>query len=95
MFYNPNGIDAELENPGTYFKFRTKSRDAISTVKDYANGGVIRKIMHKDRFIPVISNYSLSGWSSSPKDEYEKMFPGSTYGGGTNNFNISNAGIVR
>lgn len=94
MFYNPNGIDAELENPGTYFKFRTKSRDAISTVKDYANGGVIRKIMHKDRFIPVISNYSLSGWSSSPKDEYEKMFPGSTYGGGTNNFNISNAGIV-
>ena len=44
MFYNPNGIDAELENPGTYFKFRTKSRDAISTVKDYANGGVIRRL---------------------------------------------------
>lgn len=94
LFYNPNGIDAELDVPGAYFKFRTKSRDAISTAKDYASGGVMRKIMHKDRFIPVISDYSLSGWQTSPKDEYEKMFPGSTYTGGTNSFNISNAGIV-
>ena len=31
LFYNPNGIDADLDNHGYYFNFRTKSRDAIST----------------------------------------------------------------
>lgn len=93
MFYNPEGADKELEVPGAYFKFRTKSRDAISTVVDYANNGVTRKIMHKDRFIPIISDYSLNHWQTSPAQEYEKMFPGATYTGGTTGFNMANAGI--
>lgn len=94
IFYNPAGADKVLEFPGTYFKFRTKSRDAISTVVDYASNGAIRKIMHKDRFIPVVSDYSLSYWANSPAQEYEKMFPGSVYTGGKTQFNIANAGIV-
>lgn len=92
LLYNPNGVDAETQHPGYYFKFRTKSRDAISTAIDRANGNVVRKIMHKERFIPIISAYSLA--STSPKEDYETMFPGSVYTGGTNSFNIANASVV-
>lgn len=90
LVYNPSGAESEILMPGYYFKFRTKSRDAISTATDYANGGVLRKIMHKERFIPIISNYSLNGGTQ----DYEIMFPGSTYTGGTTSFNVANASVV-
>ena len=94
LFYNPNGVDNEIQKPGHYFKFRTKSRDAISTVVDRANNDVVRKIMHKERFIPIISEYSLSSISASQKEDYETMFPGSVYTGGTGSFNVANASVI-
>lgn len=92
LFYNPKGVDSEQEYPGSYFKFRTKSRDAISTAVDRANGNAVRKIMHKERFIPIISDYSLN--SASRKEDYEIMFPGSVYTGGTSSFNVANASVI-
>lgn len=92
LFYNPNGVDSETQIPGYYFKFRTKSRDAISTAIDRANGNIVRKIMHKERFIPIISGYSLN--SASQKEDYETMFPGSVYTGGTGSFNVANASVI-
>lgn len=92
LFYNPNGVDSEQQFPGAYFKFRTKSRDAISTAVDRANNNAVRKIMHKERFIPIISDYSLS--SSSRKEDYETMFPGSVYTGGAGSINVANASVI-
>ncbi|WP_291584758.1 fasciclin domain-containing protein [Bacteroides sp.] len=92
LFYNPNGVDSEQQSPGAYFKFRTKSRDAISTAVDRANNNAVRKIMHKERFIPIISDFSLS--SSSHKEDYETMFPGSVYTGGIGSFNVANASVI-
>lgn len=92
LFYNPNGVDSDQRWPGYYFKFRTKSRDAISTVVDRANDNAVRKIMHKERFIPIISDYSLN--APSRKEDYETMFPGSVYTGGTKSFNVANASVI-
>ncbi len=94
LFYNPNGIDADLEYPGYYFKFRTKSRDAISTAVDNAYNGTVRKIMQKERFIPVLSNYSLATISSSSKSEYERLYEGSVFTDETDGFNIANARVI-
>lgn len=91
LFYNPKGVDSEQEYPGNYFKFRTKSRDAISTAVDRANSNAVRKIMHKERFIPIISGYSFS---FSDQGDYETMFPGSVYTGGANSFNVANASVI-
>ena len=94
LFYNPNGVDATLEYPGFYFKFRTKSRDAISTAIDYANGGATRKIMQKERFIPILSNYSLATINATAKSEYERLYPESKFTEDVNGFNVANACVI-
>lgn len=53
MNYKPDGYESEVKLPGLYYKFRTKSRDAIETVEDPAFPGIYRKVMHKERFLPV------------------------------------------
>ena len=53
--YKPNGIESTNSKPGMYYKYRTKSRDAISTEFDQAYNKN-RKVMHQDRFLPVFSD---------------------------------------
>lgn len=93
MNYKPNGIESEVKYPGLYFKFRTKSRDAISTAVDIANENALRRIMHKERFLPVFSSNFFASNAVDAKGEYEALYPGSTWQG-NNGFNVSNAAVI-
>lgn len=99
MNYRPDGYDNQDENsaatPGTYYKFRTKSRDAISTMIDHAYEGEERKVMHKERFIPVLStNFFKMKEVANVKAEYEALYPGSHWTVEGEGFNISNASVL-
>ena len=92
--YHPGGIEAELNTtqPGLYYKFRTKSRDQISTAVDLADNGNTKKIIHKDRFLPVFSYNLFSSKKIEAKRNYEYFYPNSVWQG-DNGFNVSNATV--
>lgn len=93
MNYNPYGVDVEMEElVGEYYKFRTKSRDAITEVVDLASGGAIRKIMRKERFLPIFTKAFFQTRLEDPKAAYEQLYPGSTWAG-DEGFNVSNASV--
>jgi len=89
--YKPNGIESVNPMAGMYYKFRTKSRDSISTEMD-ATSGKFYKVVHFDRFIPVFSNNFFTSNNIDAKSNYEFFYPGSTWTG-ANGFNISDASV--
>ena len=80
---------------GLYYKFRTKSRDGISTVIDHTvapnEPEVQLNIVHNDRFLPVMSSYLFQTKEIDAKYNYEYFFPQTTWSGQNGGFNISNA----
>lgn len=92
--YHPGGIEAELNTnqPGLFYKFRTKSRDAISTAIDIADNAGSKKIIHKDRFLPVFSHNLFKTKKINAKQNYEYFYPNSVWQG-DNGFNVSNATV--
>ncbi|MDD4992508.1 MAG: fasciclin domain-containing protein [Paludibacter sp.] len=90
--YKPNGIESTNELKGMYYKFRTKSRDDISVEHDPAFGNAARKVMHKDRFLPVFSFNLFDSYGLNAKANYEFFYPNSTWTGQTG-FNVSNASV--
>ncbi len=92
--YNPEGVDAEAETalPGLYYKFRTKSRDVITTETDSTDNNRQKKVMHKDRFLPVFSYNLFNSKHIDAKSNYEYFYPSSTWSG-DNGFNVSNATV--
>lgn len=93
MSYNPNGIDAELgDKRGLYFKFRTKSRDEIESMVDITTAdGKVRKVFHKELFLPVIASTKFNTLGLDAKSNYEYFFPTSVWGG--DGFNMGNASV--
>lgn len=91
--YKPNGIDSKNDFPGIYYKFRTKSRDAISDWKDATENDANRRVMHKDRFLPVFSSQLFESLRIDAKANYEYFYPGSVWTG-ANGFNVSNASVI-
>jgi len=93
MDYKPDGVESENLAPGTYFKFRTKSREAITTAIDKANDNAVRKVVHKDRFLPVFSESFFTNSGSDPATEYETLYPDSKWTG-QGGFNVANASVL-
>lgn len=93
--YNPEGIDAEAQAtaPGLYYKFRTKSRDAITVETDSTDNLRVKKVMHKERFLPVFSHNLFNSKHIDAKSNYEYFYPTSTWSG-DNGFNVSNATVT-
>lgn len=91
--YKPDGIDSENQLKGIYYKFRTKSRDAISSWTDVTNNDVNRKVMHKERFLPVFSFNLFNSLGIDAKANYEYFYPQSVWTG-AEGFNVSNASVV-
>ena len=92
--YNPEGIEAANSTPlkGLFFKFRTKSRDEISTETDWTDNNRIKKIVHKERFLPIFSNNLFNSKQIDAKYNYEYFYPNSTWTG-QDGFNVSNASV--
>lgn len=90
--YKPNGIESQNVAKGLYYKFRTKSRDTISVEIDPAYSNATRKVMHKDRFIPVFSFNLFNSYGLDAKTNYEFFFPDSKWTG-SQGFNVSNASV--
>lgn len=91
--YKPNGIESENVLKGIYYKFRTKSRDAISTWSDVTANDVQRRVIHKDRFLPVFSFNLFESMRIDAKENYEYFYPNSIWTG-ANGFNVSNASVI-
>ncbi|MDD3077826.1 MAG: fasciclin domain-containing protein [Paludibacter sp.] len=91
--YKPNGIESENTYPGIYYKFRTKSKDVISTMTDPAYNNAIRQVMHKERFLPVFSHNLFNSLEVNAKENYEYFYQNSTWSG-ADGFNVSNASVI-
>lgn len=92
--YKPNGVESENLLKGMYYKFRTKSRDGISSEEDPTTAANdLVKVMHKDRFLPVFSNNLFTSFGIDAKSNYEFFYPNSTWTG-ANGFNVSNASVI-
>ncbi len=91
--YKPEGISSENDLKGVYYKFRTKSRDEISEWADPTEGGLIKKVMHKERFLPVFSHNLFESYEIDAKSNYEYFFPASEWTG-NDGFNVSNASVI-
>ncbi len=91
--YKPDGIESENPLKGIYYKFRTKSRDAISIWSDVTSGGATRRVMHKERFLPVFSFNLFNSLAIDAKTNYEYFYPQSVWTG-AEGFNVSNATVI-
>lgn len=91
--YKPEGLNSENDLKGVYYKFRTKSRDEISEIADPTEGGLIRRVMNKERFLPVFSYNLFESYKIDAKANYEYFFPNSEWTG-TNGFNVANASVI-
>jgi len=90
--YKPNGIESTNSKPGMYYKYRTKSRDAISTEFDQAYNKN-RKVMHQDRFLPVFSFNLFNSYQLDAASNYEFFYPNSNWSD-NEGFNVSNASVL-
>lgn len=92
--YNPEGIEAATSAAlkGLYYKFRTKSRDEISSETDFTDNNRVKKIMHKERFLPIFSYNLFQSKGIDAKYNYEYFYHNSTWTG-ENGFNVSNASV--
>lgn len=90
--YKPNGIESENELNGIYYKFRTKSRDDIQIWTDPTENNAVKRVMHKERFLPVFSHSLFESQQIDAKTNFEYFYPGSVWSG-ANGFNVSNASV--
>lgn len=77
---------------GYYYKFRTKSSDAISREFNPAISDTV-SVYHLERFLPVFSYKLFETKAIDAKANYEYFYPDSKWTGGTTGFNISNASV--
>lgn len=91
--YKPFGVESENFAKGIYYKFRTKSKDAISKMNDPSVSTLDSvKVIHKERFLPVFSFNLFTSLGIDAKSNYEFFYPNSTWNGATG-FNVSNASV--
>lgn len=79
-------------NAGYYYKFRTKSSDAVSREFDPILNDTV-SVYHLERFLPVFSHELFNTKAIDAKTNYEYFYPNSLWTGGSNGFNISNASV--
>lgn len=97
--YWPYGVTDDMDESvaGLHYKFRTKSSSPIEEVNDktlaagFADS--IKKVYHKERFLPVLSSYIFDTKSIDAKANYEYFYPNSEWTGQDGGFNVSNASV--
>ncbi|MDO5447364.1 MAG: fasciclin domain-containing protein [Prevotellaceae bacterium] len=80
-----------MKNAGLYYKFRTKSSDAITEETDTAGKKV--KVYHLERYMPVFSYEMFNTKGIDAKSNYEYFYP-KTGWQDVKGFNIANAGVT-
>lgn len=91
--YQPNGSGSE--NPlerGLYYKHRTKALNPITTEIDPVTGGNV-KVIHKELFLPVLSENFFNTKGIDAKSNYVYFFKGSTWTGTDDGFNVASASV--
>lgn len=91
--YQPNGSGSE--NPlerGLYYKHRTKALNPVTTEFDKVTGRNV-KVIHKELFLPVLSENLFETKNIDAKTNYEYFFNGSTWAGSDNGFNVASAAV--
>jgi len=78
------------KNAGLYYKFRTKSQDAITLETDTAGNQV--NVYHLERFLPVFSYRMFQTKQIDPVYNYEYFFSDTPWKG-ADGFNVSNAAV--
>jgi len=91
--YKPGGSESENKLKGVYYKFRTKSREDITTETDPTSENALRKVMHQERFLPVFSHNFFTSYEIDAKQNYEYFYPNSSWNV-TEGFNVSNASVI-
>ncbi|MCD8185491.1 MAG: fasciclin domain-containing protein, partial [Rikenellaceae bacterium] len=85
--------EQKASNAGMYYKHRTRSIDAptqgyIDTLDKYVT------LYHQERFLPVFSYLYFQTKDIDAKSNYEYFYPRSTWTGGNDGFNVSNASVT-
>jgi uncharacterized surface protein with fasciclin (FAS1) repeats len=98
--YRPEGVnntEQSVNDAGLYYKFRTKSSDSIGSYFDRTaapNTAVpIRKVYHKERFVPVLSPYLFRTKGIDAAYNYRYFYPSGQWEGNNEDFRISNASV--
>lgn len=93
--YNPNSsAPNEVGAQGMYYKFRTKSSDAISQAIDVANNNKEISVYHYERFLPVFSGYIFETKKINAASNYTYFYPNSKWENSSlNQFNVSNSQV--
>ena len=85
--------DEELMvNAGLYYKFRTKSQDALTLEVVNDTTGQEGYVYHLERFLPVFSYRMFQTKLIDAKYNYEYFYPSSQWTGASG-FNVSNASV--
>lgn len=95
--FRPNegdgATDDELNlNAGLYYKFRTRSQDAISTAYDNTRKRNVQ-VYHNERLLPVFSYRMFQTKQIDAKENYEYFYP-ETGWSGDGGFNVANANVT-
>lgn len=93
--FRPQEGDGALEedknkNAGLYYKFRTKSMDALTIEED--TSGVDVSVYHLERFLPVFSYRMFRTKQIDAQYNYEYFFPNTSWKD-ADGFNVSNASV--
>jgi len=109
--FRPNEGDGATEeelaiNAGLYYKFRTRSQDAIeenkSVIKVMTNGVIDSTevkidVFHYERFLPIFSYRMFQTYLLDAKYNYEYFFPETPWKGNADEacFNVANAALTQ
>jgi uncharacterized surface protein with fasciclin (FAS1) repeats len=81
-----------------YYKFRTKSSDPITEETDFTvptgETPPVLKVYHKERFLPILSDYTFTTKGINAASNYEYFYPSTKWTGQGGGFNISNASVT-
>lgn len=80
------------KNAGLYYKFRTRSQDAITTAYDATRKRNVQ-VYHNERLLPVFSHRMFQTKLIDAKENYEYFYP-ETGWTGDGGFNVANANVT-
>ncbi len=87
--------EQKMRDAGLYYKHRTRSIDDMEQMRGKLNGvDTTLTVYHYERYLPVFSHYMFSSKGIDAKNNYEYFFPGSSWTGGSNGFNVANASVT-
>lgn len=84
--------ESKAELAGYYYKYRTKSNDALTRELNPETGDTV-SVYHLERFLPVFSHRLFETKGINADYNYKYFYPDSKWTGGSDGFNVSNASV--